>query len=148
MPRAPPAAARPPAPPRPVPPVLGAAPAPQPLAEVALAPAPVDQQVLDQEGGGHHPRPVVDPALSPQLARGRVDERVTGAALGPGGPPLGGVLPGDPVILGAQGPAAGLREAGEEVAVELPPGQLAHERLPPRPRSLGPAGDGGRAGAP
>src|SRR6185312_224301 len=46
--------------------------------------APVDVEVLGQEGADRHPRPVVHVALGGQLAHPGVDQGIAGAAFAPG----------------------------------------------------------------
>ena len=54
--------------PLPVADVLGDVAVEQEIEEVPRALAPVDPEILDEERGGDHARPVVHPALGPQLA--------------------------------------------------------------------------------
>lgn len=53
------------------------------LHEVALAQAPVEEQVLGQEGGDRHPGPVVHVTRLVHLPHRRVDERVARSAVAP-----------------------------------------------------------------
>jgi hypothetical protein len=61
--------------------------------EVALAHAPVDQQVFGEEGGDDHAAAVVHPADSVELAHVGIDDGVAGAALTLGFEVLVVVLP-------------------------------------------------------
>ena len=56
----------------------------QGIPEVLEAPLPRQQQVLHQEAGAHHARPVVQPAGAPQLAHASINQGVPCAALPPG----------------------------------------------------------------
>ena len=100
-------------------------------AELALAPLPREVEVLHEEAGDDHPHPVRHPALGLELAHPGVDERVPGAALGPGvepAPRLGPVVDRErgEARLEGLGRAGGLVE--EDVGVEVPPAQLATQR--------------------
>ena len=75
----------------------------QVLHEVDLAEAPVQEQVLGEEGGGDHAAPVVHVARGVELAHGGVDDRVAGVAGGPGVEEGGGVFPGDVGVFGFEG---------------------------------------------
>lgn len=83
------------------------------LHEVALAQAPVEEEVLGEEGGDEHAAPVVHVARVGELAHGGVDERVARAAGGPGGEERGGVFPRDVGVFGLEGFVhAGVEEEG------------------------------------
>ena len=86
----------------------------------ALALAPVDVQVLGQEGRDDHPRAVVHPAARDELPHAGVDDGIAGAALLPGREQLVVVVP---VGLG---PLDGTEEL--DVGVEVAPGELAAGR--------------------
>ena len=92
--------------------------------EMPGAPAPVEVEVLGQEGGDDHPRPVVHAPLAPQLAHRRVDDRVAGAPLLPG---LEGAARARPAV--AAGPVVAARQGrvgGKHLVVEVAPAELAH----------------------
>ena len=89
--------------------------------------APVDPEVLDEERGGDHPGPVVHPAFLAQLPHAGVDERVAGHPFLPGREPVGVVEPAvtaRPQVLDLRS-----RLRVEDLRVEVPPAELAHERL-------------------
>src|SRR5579875_816019 len=93
--------------------------------------APVQMEVLYQEGRDYHARSVVHPGFSAKLAHARVDERVARAALRPGrkelvvATPLDGPRFGPKRLPGTFGPV------GKDGCVELPPGQFADKALGP-----------------
>ena len=109
--------------------------------ELGLAQAPVQQEVLGQERGRDHPRPVVHEPRRAQLAHRGVDDRVAGPALAPG---LEGVRVVAPRQVGEgrlERLAEDARVVPQDVGIELPPGDLGHEdpaavarRPPPGPR--------------
>ncbi len=65
----------------------------QVLGKKALAPAPVDAQVLGQKTGHHHAQAVVHIARLQQLPHGRIHQGVAGAGCAPGLPQVGGLVP-------------------------------------------------------
>src|ERR1700751_6345529 len=71
--------------------------------EPALAPAPVDPEILGQERADDEPGAIVNPALALQLAHAGVDERVAGPSLAPGLERLAGAAP----LYRAAGPRPG-----------------------------------------
>ena len=71
--------------------------------KIALAHAPVEQEVLGEERGDGHAGAVVHVAGCVELAHGGVDERVAGAALGPGVEQLLGILPFDVGVFRFEG---------------------------------------------
>ncbi len=86
---------------------------------------PVDVEVLAEEGGDGHPRPVVHEALRGQLPHRRVDQRVAGASLLPGlerPPRARPAVAARPVVAAGQG-----GNGGEHLVVEVAPAELAHE---------------------
>ncbi len=119
----------------------------QQVQEVPGADPPVHVQRLRQETRRQQACPVVHPALVPQLAHGRVDDRIAGAPLPPRGDVLGGVVLAAPaVVAGAVVPPGRLGARRQHLMVEVPPAQLTHERV--RARTSLPAGpvDGLRRG--
>ncbi len=100
------------------------------------ADAPVDPELLDQEGGGDEALAVGDPALGEQLSHAGVHERVAGAALLPGGGRVGIVAPG--AATGMQVAPLQLGVSREELGEEVAPAKLPEQVL----RSA--AGDLGR----
>ena len=99
---------------------------------------PVNEQVLGQEGSGDHAYSVVHPSRAPQFAHPRVHDRVTRAALLPGGQRPRLVAPRKVVEAGAPVLLHHVREVDEQVVAELAPCELAQERL--RPAGSGAAG--------
>jgi hypothetical protein len=101
------------------------------IGEVGCSKAPVQANVLDEKRGGQELRAAVDPALAKELAHRRIDDRVSGAALTPGGERiivLEPQVPSRPVVV--------VREPGprrQELEVEVAPAELAQERLIARP---------------
>ena len=81
------------------------------LHEVALAEAPVEQEVLGQEAGDDHPAPVVHVGRVVELPHRGVHDRVPCAAGAPGREERRGVLPGDVGVFGFEGL---VHAAGEE----------------------------------
>ena len=73
------------------------------LHEVALAEAPVDEQVLGQEARRDHAAPVVHVAGEVELAHSGVDNGEACVAGGPGGEEVGIVLPSYVGIFGFKG---------------------------------------------
>ena len=96
--------------------------------EVAGAPPPVDPEVVGEERRGHQPRPVVHPTVRAELAHPRVDERIAGSAVAPGGEALGVVAPA-PVAPGAVVRPGGVRPGRQHLVEEVAPAHLPHERL-------------------
>ena len=93
--------------------------------EIALAPAPVDQQVLGQEGRDGHAGAVVHVAGVVELAHGGVDEGVARRAGAPLLEELVVVLPLDVGVFGLEGFVhADVRPVGQDVLVEIPPGDF------------------------
>ncbi len=101
----------------------------QVLGEVALAPAPVDAQVLGQKAGHHHAQAVVHVAGLPQLAHGRVHQRVAGARLAPGLPELGRIVPLHAVIRGPERLRDDVRVVPQDHEVEVAPRQFGQPCL-------------------
>jgi len=98
--------------------------------EPALAPAPVDAEVLRQERAGDEPRTVVDPALPAKLAHGGVHQREAGEAGAPCLEATLGSAPGDVAAVALLELRARVaREVKEHVVVEVPPGQLPAKRV-------------------
>ena len=89
--------------------------------------APVDHQILDQEGGGDHPHPVVHVTMAPELAHAGIDDRVTGLATLPffqkirRRPPRKGVELGIPVLRFQVG------KMKQQVVGEVPPDHFLAE---------------------
>ena len=71
--------------------------------EVALAHAPVDQQILGKEGGDDHATPVVHVASVVELAHRCVDDGEAGCAGAPGFEEGLVVFPADVCIFGFEG---------------------------------------------
>ena len=118
--------------PLPVAVVVGLVAVDQQAHEPALAPAPVDPEVLGQERADDEPGAVVHPALAPQLAHAGVDQRVAGAPLHQASNGLLGVAPPDRAavaVLELRARVAG--EVEEDVVVEVAPAELAAKRLGP-----------------
>ena len=94
--------------------------------EPALAPAPVDAEVLGEKRADDQAGTVVHPALATQLAHAGVDARVSRAALAPGVEALLGMAPADrpAVALLELRPRVG-GKVPEHVGVEVAPAELA-----------------------
>ena len=71
--------------------------------EVALAQAPVEEEVFGEEGGDGHARPVVHVACGVELAHGGVDEGVAGGAGAPFLEECGVVVPVYVCVFGFEG---------------------------------------------
>ena len=97
------------------------------LHEVRGADAPVDPELLDEEGGGDEPLAVGDPALGEQLAHRGVDERVAGVALLPRGDRVGVVAPDAATRIHVAPLQFGRRR--EELGEEVAPAQLSEHLL-------------------
>ena len=81
----------------------GKVPVDEMLHEVALAHAPVDEEVFGEEGGDGHAGTVVHVACIVELAHGGVDEGVAGLALGPFGEEVGVIFPLYVRVFGLEG---------------------------------------------
>ena len=100
--------------------------------EVRLAAAPVDAEVLDEEARRHHAQPVVHVAGLVDLRHRRIDQRIAGAALAPGGE-----VPrrracrarSDAVVLGLEARADDVRMVVQDLLVEVAPDQLREPDL-------------------
>ena len=100
--------------------------------EVRLAAAPVDAEVLGEKARRHHAQPVVHPAGLVDLRHRRVDQRIAGAPLAPGGEGLVGVaavLEADAVELGLAAGADDVRQVVQDLLVEVAPDQLREPGL-------------------
>ena len=98
--------------------------------EPALAPAPVDAEVLGQERADDQAGAIVHPSLAAELAHAGVDERIPGASLGPGLEGSLGAAPADraPVaLLELRAGVAG--KVQEHVMVEVARAELAAKRV-------------------
>ena len=97
------------------------------LGEVALAPAPVNAQVLDQKTARHHAQAVVHIAALVQLGHGRIHQRVAGAPLAPGSKAALrdlALFPNDGVVLGLEAGERHMREVGQYLRIKLAPHQF------------------------
>src|SRR5579875_1199071 len=93
--------------------------------EVALAPAPIDPEVFDEERGDDEPGTVVHPSLDAQLAHRRVDERESGSALPPRVERLAVLAPVDPPApVGLVLAMRAVGEMAQHVGVEVAPAEL------------------------
>ena len=101
-----------------------------------LARAPVEVQILGQEGADDQAAAVVHPARGEQLAHRGVDHRVAGAARAPGVEPLRVVVPFEAVVVALVGVAGVAGVVEQHVRVEVAPGELAHERVRARAAAL------------
>ena len=91
---------------------------------------PVDVQRLREEARGQEATAVVHPALVAQLPHGRVDHRIAGAPLAPRLDVPGRRSFGAPaVVAGAVVVRRGGRARGEDLVVEVAPGELPYERV-------------------
>lgn len=98
----------------------------QVLHEVALAEAPVEQQVLRQEGRDDHAAPVVHVGGRVHLAHGGVDDGEAGGAGGPAREVVVVVLPLDVGVFVFEGLGhAHVWPMRQNVLVEIPPRHLA-----------------------
>ncbi len=97
----------------------------QRVPEPVLAGAPRDQQMLGQQRGDDHPYTVVHPADRPELAQPGIDDRITGAALLPGGQRSLVLLPGQRCEFRTERALRQMRPVKQEMVGELPPIQLA-----------------------
>ena len=93
--------------------------------EVSLAMPPVDAEILGQERGDDHAQPVVHPAAVLELAHRRINQRIAGPALAPGGQSLRPVCPLNGVVLRLEGMTGHVRVAVENHEIEIPPDQFA-----------------------
>ncbi len=99
----------------------------QRVPEPLFAGAPVDQEMLHEERGDHHPDPVVHHAGVPELAHAGVDDRVAGQAAPPGLQCARIALPGKGVELLLQISVGEVGDVEQQVAAELAPAELAQE---------------------
>ena len=100
--------------------------------EVGLTPAPVQAQVLDQKACHHHPQTVVHVAGLVDLLHRRIDQRVAGAAIAPGGKVgigLRPLRPGHGIEFGLEGMAHHARMVEQDLVVEVAPDQLGQPDL-------------------
>jgi CheY-like chemotaxis protein len=104
----------------------------QVFGKVGLAATPVQAQVLDQETGHHHAKPVVHVAAAVDLVHGSVHQRIAGTALAPRGKQLVrmlAVLPLDAVVVGLEGVAYHMGVVVKDLVVEVAPDQFAQPHL-------------------
>ena len=97
--------------------------------EPAFAPLPVDQQILDQEGGHDHARPIVHPAGFAQLAHGGIHDRHAGATIFPGLKIVRIVAPGDVLQGRVEGLTADAWEMIQDRNIEFAPDEFIQPRF-------------------
>ncbi len=97
------------------------------VCEVRGAEAPVEREILCQEGGGEQSRAPVHPALARELPHAGVDDRHAGATLPPRCQPGRIVAPAEAARAEVEARRVGALR--EQLRVEVAPRQLAHERL-------------------
>ncbi len=94
------------------------------LREIALTPAPIDQQVFAQKAGHHHAHPVVHESSGIEFTHSRIDQRVSGASCAPCFKSFFVMPPGDAVVFGPECIAGTVGEVVENGLVEFPPNEL------------------------
>ncbi len=101
------------------------------MAEPALAFAPVDEQVFDQERSGDHSDSVVHPSSCSELAHAGVDDWIAGLAVLPGMETVRVVAPLDLVVFALDRMIDHLWGFEEHVGVPVSPSELADEPFAP-----------------
>ena len=96
----------------------------QRVAEPALALAPIDQQVLDQEGGGDHSDAIVHRAGLPELAHAGIDDRISCHPALPGVEILSAAAPPEAVE-----PAIEIDTVESRIVKERVPGEIAPDEF-------------------
>ena len=89
------------------------------------ADAPVQIQGFGEEAGGDEAGAIVHPALRVELSYARVDDGIAGAAIPPGSG--GRVVTAPSVVAGAVVGGRGVGARGEDLVMEVAPGQLPAE---------------------
>ena len=108
---------------------------------MTLTAAPVDEQILGQEGTDDEPRSVVHPAGGHQLAHRGVDDRIARSACAPRLEVVFVLRPGHALELGQIRPARHTWSVPQDVVVELAPDQLAAVGVRSPALPLGPSID-------
>ena len=103
----------------------------QVLGKKALAPAPVNSQVLGQKTGHHHAQAVVHIARLQQLPHGRIYQGVARAGCAPGLPQVGGLVPWHVVVFGLEGVGDHLGVVVQNHEIKITPGQFSQPGLRP-----------------